>query len=105
MLSGSQLAGGLDQIPYLLASVLLQPALKRHHQVDKAKAKEASNIWVVAMKISVQFVYEGYINQKGQFAKYASTDNILLLYSTLSWDFFFRFCNCIYKKKKRMIFL
>lgn len=88
MLSGSQLAGGLDQIPYLLASVLLQPALKRYHQVDKAKEKEASNIWVVAIKISVQLVYEGYINQKGQFAKYASTDNILHLHSTLSWDFF-----------------
>lgn len=66
MLSGSQLAAGLGQIPYLLASVLLQPALKRHHQVDPAKAEEASNIRVLVIKISVKFFYRGYVNQKGQ---------------------------------------
>ena len=48
MLSGSQLAGVLGQIPYLLASVLPQPALKTHYQVDLAK--EASNIWQAVIK-------------------------------------------------------
>ncbi len=61
MLSGSQLAGGLGQIPYLLASVLLQPALKRHHQLDAAK--EASDIWVVAIKMFVDFVCGGHVHQ------------------------------------------
>lgn len=40
MLSGSQLAGGLGHIPYLLASGLQQPALKSHHEVDTAKEKK-----------------------------------------------------------------
>lgn len=53
MLSGSQLAGGLGQIPYLLASVLLQPALKRH---QVSPATQATVIWVVAIKISNKLV-------------------------------------------------
>lgn len=52
MLSDSQLAGGLSQIPYLLASVFLQPSLKSHHQVDEKS--DASNLWVKLSAVTLQ---------------------------------------------------
>lgn len=47
MLSGSQLAAGLGQIPYLLASAL-QPALK-----DIIRWIRQKNIWVVVITIKL----------------------------------------------------
>lgn len=40
MLSGSQLAGGRSQLPYLVAPLLPRPTLKRHHhQVEPARER------------------------------------------------------------------
>lgn len=61
MLSDSQLAGGLSQIPYLLASVSLQPSLKCHHQVDeedgegdlKEEKSICQDLWTTLMSQNV----------------------------------------------------